>query len=198
MLYFTSDIHFDDEDTLINDNRPFKSTKSFDRCFIKMMNKQAKKGDTIYVVGDFVDCNGENHDSWKKSILYVKKIKADVVLIMGNNEDRVVKYYFDNDFDKFRDYCLSIGFKDVCKNMIIRFNKKEFYLVHKPIHYNPDILNLFGHIHRSGGLYKPFGLNVGCDLNHFRLYSEEDIEFMLNMKSTYWDKDRNLNMKIGE
>ena len=140
MLFFTSDIHFDDGDTLINDNRPFKSTKSFDRCFIKMMNKQAKKGDTIYVIGDFIDCNGDGHDSWKKSILYIKKIKADVILIMGNNEDRVVKYYFDNDFNEFRDYCLSIGFKDVCKNLVVRFNHKEFYLVHKPIHYNPNIL----------------------------------------------------------
>ena len=53
MIYFTSDIHFDDLDTLVNDNRPFKSTKQFDKYIIKTFNKQAKKEDTIYVIGYF-------------------------------------------------------------------------------------------------------------------------------------------------
>ena len=70
MIYFTSDIHFDDLDTLVSDNRPFKNTKQFDKYIIKTFNKQAKKEDTIYVIGDFMDCNEEGHDSWKKSILY--------------------------------------------------------------------------------------------------------------------------------
>jgi len=194
MFYFTSDVHFNDEDTLLNDNRPFKNTKEFDKYIINMRNKKVKKDDIIYVIGDFVDCNGQGHDSWRKSIKYVKKIKANVILVMGNNEDRVVKHYFDNDFEKFREYCLSIGFTDVRKHLVLRFNKKDFYLVHKPIDHNSYMINLFGHIHRSGGIYKPFGLNVGCDLNHFRLYSEKDIEFLLYMKSTYWDKDKNVNL----
>ena len=39
---------------------------------------------------------------------------------MGNNEDRVVKYFFNNDFDKFKEFCLSVGFKDVysAKNIL--------------------------------------------------------------------------------
>ena len=195
MFYFSSDIHFDDPDTLINDNRPFKTTKSFDNYVIKTWNKQTKKNDTIFVIGDFVDCNNESHDSWKKSILYVKKIKANVVLITGNNEERVIKYYFDYDFDKFKDYCLSIGFKDVCRNKIIHFNDREFYLVHKPIDCNMNMNNLFGHVHRSCGVYKPFGINVGCDLNHFRLYSENDIEHLYMMKEKYWDKDKDVNLR---
>ena len=194
MLYFTSDVHFNDMDTIINDNRPFKSTKRFDRYVIKLWNKQANKNDTIYVVGDLVDCNGPEQDSWKKSILYVRKIKAGIVLIMGNNEDRIVKYFFDNDFSKFREYCLNIGFKDVYKDLSIFLNNKEFYLTHKAINYKKDVINLFGHCHRSMGLYKPFGFNISCDLNHFRLYSEKDIEFLLKMKEEYWNKDKCLNM----
>ncbi len=106
MYYFTSDAHFDDKKTLEYEFRPFRNPRQFDRYVIKTWNKQAKKGDIIFVVGDFVDCDGLGFDSWRKSLGYVKKIKADVVLIMGNNEDRVVKFYFDNDFNKFRDYCL--------------------------------------------------------------------------------------------
>ena len=74
MYYFSSDTHFSDEQTLSLDNRPFKNTKAFDRFVIKTWNKQTKKDDTIFVIGDFVDCDGEGFDSWEKSILYVKKL----------------------------------------------------------------------------------------------------------------------------
>ena len=194
MFYFTSDSHFYDQRNLITNNRPFKSIKSFDNYVIKLWNKQTTKNDTIYFLGDFVSCNGD--DGWKKSILYVKRLKAKVVLIIGNNEERIIKYFFDGDFDKFKNYCLNLGFVGVHKNLVINFDNTDFYLVHKPIHYNKNYINLFGHMHRSGGLYKPFGLNIGCDLNHFRLYSQKDIFFMLEMKQKFWDKDKNLNMKI--
>lgn len=198
MIYFTSDIHFNDMDTLISDNRPFKSTKQFDKYIISMWNKQTKKEDTIYVIGDFMDCNSKNHDSWKKSVSYVKKIKASIILIMGNNEDRVVKYFFDNDFEKFRAYCIEKGFKEVYKNLSITFNDKEFYLTHKPLNYKEGTINLFGHLHSALGLYLPCGFNIGCDLNHFRLYSELDIEKLLIKKEKYWDIDKSLNNFINK
>ena len=183
MQYFSSDIHFDDEDTLKNDNRPFKSPKEFDKFLIKLWNKQTKKGDVIYFIGDFVDCDGEGYDSWKKTILYVNKLKVDVILIMGNNEDRVVKYYFDNNFEKFRKYCIEVGFKEVYKELDLEFIGHKFHLTHKAINYIEGKINLFGHSHRALGIYSPFGFNIGCDLNHFRLYSESDIEFLLKQKN---------------
>ena len=197
MFFFTSDTHFYNEEELLFDFRHFKNSKAFDRHVLKIWNKQAKKGDTIFVVGDFVDCDGAGYGGWKKALSYVKKIKAQVVLIMGNNEERVVKYYFDNNYDKFREYCLNLGFKDVQKDMTLTFNGQEFFLTHKPINYKKGVFNLFGHTHRAGGLYKPFGINLCCDLNHFWLYSEKDIQYLMNLKKDYWDKDENLNMKIS-
>ena len=195
MYFFTSDLHFGDEGTVKFDMRPFKSSKQFDKFVIKTWNKQASKNDTIYVIGDFVDCdkNGGD-DSFKKTLNYVKKVKANVVLILGNNEERVVKNFFNNEFESFRDYCLKLGFKEVYRNTIIHFLNQDFYLTHKPINSNKEMINLFGHMHRSGGLYKPFGINIGCDLNHFRLFSEKDIEFFLKLKQEHWDNDKNLNM----
>ena len=52
--------------------------------------------------------------------------------------------------------------------------------------------SLFGHIHRATGIYRKFGFNVGCDLNHFRLYSEKYILYLLSMKERFWEKDRNV------
>ena len=194
MYFFSSDTHFSDESTLKVDMRPFKNTKTFDNYVIKTWNRQAKAGDTIFVIGDFIDCDGEGHESWKKSILFVKKLKADVVLVMGNNEDRVVKYYFNNNFDKFREFCLNLGFKEVYKNHTLTMRGIDFYLTHKPFDTKPDMLNLFGHTHRSGGLYRPFGFNIGCDINHFRLYSEDDIFHLIDLKQKFWDKDKHLHM----
>jgi len=195
MYYFSSDIHFSDESTLRVDNRPFKTTRAFDKYIIKLWNNQTKKGDIIFVVGDFVDCDGAESESWKKAIKYVKKIKADVVLIMGNNEERIVKHFFDGDFEKFRAFCLETGFKDVLKNAKIEFGGQKFYLVHKPIYHLQNIINLFGHVHRSTGIYREFGFNVGCDLNHFRLYSEQDIFHLIDMKNRFWDKDKNIKQQ---
>ncbi len=196
MLFFTSDTHFSDLSTLKVDMRPFKNPKQMDKYIIKTWNKQTTKNDTIFVIGDFVDCDGDGHDSWKKSIHYVKKLKANVVLVLGNNEERVIKYYFNNDFEKFREFCLSIGFKEVYKNHIINLKGTEFYLTHKPFDYNPNMLNLFGHTHRSGGLYRPFGFNIGCDINHFRLYGEDDIFHLIDLKEKFWNKDKHLNMNV--
>lgn len=195
MIFFTSDSHFLDETTFKIDNRPFKNVNECDKFIIKTWNHQAKKDDTIYVIGDFVDCDNENSTSWRTALTYVKKIKANVVLITGNNEDRIIKHFFNNSFEDFRAYCLQLGFKEVYKNLEISFNKQNFYLVHKPKDYKPGVINLFGHMHRGGGIYKSFGFNIGCDLNHFRLYSTEDIQFLLYLKKDFWDKDENVKLK---
>ena len=193
MNFFTSDTHFNDYETLLIDDRPFSSAEEFDNYVINTWNSQTKNGDTIYVVGDFVDCDGKGYDGWKKSIKYVQKLNADVVLIIGNNEERVIKGWFNNDFNEFREYCLKIGFKNVVKNLTLNICNTEFYLTHKPKDRKKDILCLFGHLHRSCGLYKPYGFNVGCDLNHFRLYDENNIQKFLNMKKEYWDINPSLN-----
>lgn len=57
----------------------------------------------------------------------MKKIKAPVILITGNNEDRIIKYYFNNNFESFREYCLKVGFKEVYKNFDINFNNTDFH-----------------------------------------------------------------------
>ena len=194
MKFFSSDTHLSDISTLKVDMRPFKNSKQFDNHIIKTWNKQTTKNDTIYIIGDFIDCDGAEHDLWKKSILLVKKLKAEVVLIMGNNEERIVKYFFNNNFNDFKNFCTSIGFKDVLENLTLTINNTSFYLTHKPLDCKMDMLNLFGHTHRSGGIYKPFGFNIGCDLNHFRLYSEQDISHLMNMKEKFWNKDKHLKL----
>ena len=194
MYFFTSDAHFNNWETLKNDNRPFSCPKKFDRFVLKTWNRQTRKGDTIFVIGDFLDCDDKTCTRWKKAVSYPKKLKADVVLILGNNEKRIIKFFFENDFEKFRAFCKENGFKEVYENLDLEFIGHNFFLTHKPLDYKQGVFNLFGHMHRGGGIYKPFGFNIGCDLNHFRLYSETDIQHLIQMKALYWDNDKHINM----
>lgn len=186
MRYFTSDIHFSDWDTMLHDARPFKSPKEYDKYIIKTWNKIMTKDDTIYVVGDLFDCNNPKSTVWQQSLSYIKKFKAKIILIMGNSEERIMRYYFGNSFNKFRDFCLSLGMHDVKKNEYVSFGGYDFYLTHKPRNYQQGYVNLVGHVHRRHGLWYSFGLNVSVDINHFRPYSEDDILIQLREKGRYF------------
>ena len=193
MKFFTSDIHFCDESTMRSDNRPFKNIKSYDKFIIKNFNKMAKKGDIIYVAGDLFDCDGQDTNEWLKGLNLIKKIKADIVLIMGNNEQRIVKHFFNNDYMDFVKCCKEHGIKEVYKSLDVEFGGKKFHLVHQIKDGDKRKINLFGHTHLCSGLYHPYGLCISADLNHFRLFTEEIILGYLKRKFAYWEPDENTN-----
>ena len=151
--------------------------------------------DTIYVIGDF--CNYNHHEKDYESGLAVSKlVNAHIVYIIGNSEERVINDHFGGDFNRFRDYCLmNPGFKfdDVLKNTYLDINGIRFFLTHRPVNHDKDCLNLFGHVHRGIGLWRPFGFNVGTDLNHFQLFGDDDIMFLMKQKKEYWDIDPDIN-----
>lgn len=193
MNFFTADIHFCDEFTMKSDNRPFKSVKAYDKFTIKQWNKVAKTGDTIYVAGDLLDCDGENSYEWKQGLELIKKIKAGVILILGNNEQRVIKLFFNNDFDAFVKVCKIHGIKEVYKSLDIELAGKKFHITHQIKDGKKNMINLFGHTHLCSGIYHPYGLCVSCDLNHFRLFTLDMILAYLERKTNYWEPDENCN-----
>lgn len=196
MEFFTADIHFRHEGTMLYDNRPFKSIKAYDKHVIKDWNKTAKSDDTIYVIGDLVTCLPDAKPTdrdWDKSLDYIKKIKARVVLIIGNNEERVIHYFFNDKFKDFKEYCLSKGIAEVHRNLVVNAYGKKFFLTHQIKDGDPKYINLFGHAHLCSGLYHPYGLCVSTDLNHFRLFTKDIILGYLQRKKDYWEADSNLN-----
>ena len=194
MNYFISDIHFSDEATMRLENRPFTSTEQFNKHIIKTFNKRMKNTDILYIVGDLLDCDARDCRSWERSIKYVRKINPEIILIIGNNEERIINNFFDGDFEKFRQMCIENGVKEVVKNAIVEFSGLKFFLTHEPKDHNPNFINLCGHLHRSRGTWYSFGLNVSCDLNNFMPYSEDDILFQLDEKSKYYNDDPNFKV----
>lgn len=192
MIYFTSDSHFNDKKLIERESRPFKSTKLGDKYIIKTWNKQAHKSDIIYVIGDFISYSDWYPNIYLKGLMYIKKIKAKVILIIGNNEERLIKSKFNNNFEEFKDFCLTLGFTDVKKEEFLELKKYKFYLNHYPKNHKENYINLFGHIHKLGGIYKPYGINISCDMNFLQLYSLDDIIELLKLKKDIEKSDPDL------
>ena len=195
--WYTADTHFGDDsnDILIRDMRPFKDITEYTKEQVRIWNEQASADDTIYVLGDF--CNYNIHEKDFRSGLAVSKlVNAHIICVIGNSEERVIDEHFDGDFNRFREYCLTDpGFKfdDVIKNKHIDINGTRFFLTHKPSDHDKSCLTLFGHVHRGLGLYRPFGFNMSTDINNFRLFSDDDIVFLMKQKRDWWDNDPDVN-----
>lgn len=190
MYYFTADLHFASKETLERENRPFKTNEEFYKYVIDNFC-ECGRNDIIYILGDYVThCNNSNVDmeTLKAMFQLLKPVKAEIRLVVGNNEERIIKDLFQNDFLKFSKFCTQYNVK-VLQEDYISFGRYDFYLNHYPRKHKDGYVNLFGHVHRATGLWKPYGLNVGCDLNHFRLFSEAEILRLLEMKNMYWDND---------
>lgn len=197
--WYTADTHFgtDSKAILVRDSRPYKNITEYTEDQVRIWNEQATEDDTIYVIGDFCNyCNKEKEVDYMSGLAVSSRIRAHVILITGNNEDRVIANHFDGDFDKFREFCLNepaFKFDDVKKNDYVTIDGRKFFLTHKPSDHADDCMTLFGHVHRGIGLWRPYGFNVGVDINHFRLFGDSDIKFLLEQKRNFWDSDPDVN-----
>ena len=193
MNWYTADTHFgaDAKDILIREMRPFADPDGYTREQVRIWNGQVSPDDTVYVLGDFCNYNDTEHD-YRSGLAVSRQIGAHVILLTGNAEERVIRSRFGGSFERFREYCLGdpgFRFEDVRKNAYVSIGGRRFFLTHRPADHDPQCLNLFGHTHRAGGLWRSYGFNVGTDLNHFRLFNDQDVLALLAQKKDYWDHD---------
>lgn len=172
MRFFSSDFHFGSQEILERENRPFEDWLSYASYQIKSINKRVDIDDELYVLGDFLSWN---NSEIANTLYLVKYIHADVILIIGNNEERFIRECFNNSFDDFRIYCLKLGFKEVYKDLYLYMFGRTWYLQHYPSKVKKEYINLSGHLHRAYGWVTLYGLNVCADINHFGIWSEEDL-----------------------
>ena len=92
MNFFTADSHFSklDETIITRDFRPFESLEKMNEEIIKIWNVEADSNDIIYHLGDFVNYNSFDNKNYEECFGFVKKIKAKLVLILGNNENKIL------------------------------------------------------------------------------------------------------------
>lgn len=66
MIFYISDIHFDDQRVFDKCSRPFNSLKEYKEQIISKWNAKVKEDDTVYVLGDIAE------DSYKEVITILK------------------------------------------------------------------------------------------------------------------------------
>lgn len=190
MRFWTADTHFSktSDEVVFRDFRPFLHVSEMNDEIIKIWNSQASSGDVIYHLGDFVNFNYTDNIHYDECFELVKKINADVILICGNNETRLIESKFNGDFKKFKKHLVDIGFKDVVLDGLeIVIDGKPVYLTHYPSKHRKGMENLFGHIH-SSGFVKKYGFNVGIDNHYLGLFSENEIIDLFSRRRFY-DQD---------
>lgn len=146
-IFVTADLHFNDPDIILYENRPFEDEFDMNSYLIKLWNITVGKKDTVYILGDFVTTDPP---SVKFETFYDDFccLNGEKFLIRGNH-------------DCLEDRCYESIMKKVYDHPIII---NDFIILsHKPMYLNKNMpyINIFGHVHRSP-LYRDISTNGAC------------------------------------
>lgn len=174
--WFLSDTHFSQQRTLELSHRPFINVEEMDLEMISNWNKNIRKNDIVYFLGDF----GASFDYLK--LLNFKELK----FVLGNYErDGGEGRFTKEESTKLLKKIPDVKIFDRAECTVELKNKQTVTLVHEPIapkDYKSDYsdkLYLYGHIH-GRTFYKKNGTDVGVDINHFSPLSEDEVIWRLN------------------
>lgn len=182
-IWFTSDLHFNNENIIKYNNRPFNSVEEMNEKLIENWNSIVSQEDIVYVLGDFI--MGSPKDV--KPIL--DKLKGKIILIVGNHDTNAKLDIYSE---------LNIEIHEVLK---LKIGKIIYILFHYPIFIRSwegqtknRIYALSGHTHSENKFYEniPWNYNVGVDANNYKPVNIEDI------KQAFKEKEENLNKKVEE
>lgn len=170
-IFFIADLHFDDENIILYENRPVKNSAEMNNLLINRWNNTVSIEDTVYVLGDFCE-NAEKN----KELL--DNLKGTKILVKGNHDTQTNSFY------------RQAGFSE-CYDIPVIF-ESYWILSHEPLYVNENMpyANIFGHVHNSP-IYKDFSSHHFCvsaeRINYIPI-SFEDIkrkvsEYIKNEKS---------------
>ncbi len=123
--FFIADLHFDDNNIMNYENRPFKSCEEMNEKIINNWNNTVFENDTVYILGDIG--NPE----------YINRLNGRKYLVKGNHDVYDNNYYRTHGFEEV--YDLPVIYNDF------------WMLSHKPLYINKNMpyANIYGHIHNN-------------------------------------------------
>ena len=170
MIYFTSDLHF-------NDDRDYQSRiilkKIIDpewnndknnEFIINSWNKIIKSTDTVIVVGDV----SIDKDGFK----FMDRLNGKKVLVKGNYDEN-----YDDDF-------LLQYFESVHNNLVIK--EDNLFITHKPEDYDKNFKNIVGHIHGLWRVQEGI-LNVSLEAWEYMPIPKDLVMKMFENMEKYYD-----------
>lgn len=184
--YYIADTHFGHQNAIRFDNRPWNTAEEMTEGLIERWNSVVNKGDTVYILGDFL---------WDKSIerQVLGRLKGHKALIKGNHFR--VSEEGRQHFIWIKDYA---EIKDSGYNVIMCHYPIPFYRAS----YDPHKIMLCGHVHttaedvlltslrkqmretreKTGDKSLSCGniLNVGC-MKDYMDYTPRDINYLVDV-----------------
>ena len=140
-VFFTSDLHFDHENAITFDNRPFANIEEMREELIRRWNAKVKPGDIVYVLGDMIwkMQDGEIHE-------LLKQLNGQIILIKGNHDRFIKNATTKKLLAGIKDY------DDICVELKDG-TKKRVVLSHYFMPFYPGAryqgIHLYGHFHNS-------------------------------------------------
>jgi len=155
------------------ENRPFTSVEDMNNTMIMNWNSRVRKGDEIYILGDFAFCSGAEANK------LLNKLNGQKYFIQGNHDS----FMKDKEFDRSK-------FKSTRELMKISDNGTKIILCHYPMAVwdcqHHGAVHLYGHTHRGGFERHPIlkqlenAYNVGVDVTGFYPVTLEEIKSEYN------------------
>ena len=140
-IWFFADPHFDDENIIKYENRPFENASEMNASLITLWNETVDYDDEVYILGDF---GAEGHEAEM-----LAQLNGTIYLVKGNHDT------------KSNDYYRKAGFAEVYDKPIIIDG--FWILSHEPMYVNTNMpyVNVFAHVHGSP-IYQTFSRYHYC------------------------------------
>lgn len=137
MKYYISDTHFEHNNIINFDQRPYGSVAEMRESMIDKWNEIVTDEDEVYILGDF--CFSKRAENW---INILKVLKGKKYLIKGNHD--ILK---GDSWEEVKDY-----FEGIYDYLEVKDNGRLVMLSHYPmLHFKQDYLDntymLYGHVH---------------------------------------------------
>ena len=162
MIRYIADMHFDNEDIIAFDNRPFDSVEEMNETLITNWNRVVLPGDLTWILGDF--CAG-NAERW---VWFLNRLNGRKALITGNHDNP--------------DTVLAVRgcFEDIAEYREILDSERHVVLCHYPISAFHD--HYFGWLHLYGHVHGSFEWNIIENAKRLqkKLYVRDDVCRMAN------------------
>ena len=84
MIFYISDIHFNDQRVFDKCSRPFKNLEEYKEKIILNWNRKVKADDIVYVLGDIAE------DSYEEVIDIFKNLNGIKHFIVGNHDEKLL------------------------------------------------------------------------------------------------------------
>ena len=190
MLYFISDTHFNHENVIKYEDRPFANAAEMNEALINNWNEVVSADDTVIHCGDFA--LGPN----KENIVEIlESLNGKIRLVLGNHDSAAKIEIYKSMPDKI----ISID------NMLVLDHKaypdeiskrRKVIVCHYPIvpkmlenmtADNPEIVFVHGHVHGKMPMYNPYyhSFNVSCDVTDYAPVKWENMKALTHLPASH-------------